>query len=88
MDELSILKWQCRRGTKELDSLLNTYLENYYPFADQCQKSWFIELLKLEDDQLIDLLIKKAKTEETRILAEKLNRHDASLLSQWYLLIP
>jgi len=35
MDDPARLKWQCRRGTKELDFLLNRYLETGYLAADQ-----------------------------------------------------
>ncbi|HEY8096338.1 MAG TPA: succinate dehydrogenase assembly factor 2, partial [Methylobacter sp.] len=38
MDELARLKWQCRRGTKELDFLLNRYLEAGYLAADQGER--------------------------------------------------
>jgi antitoxin CptB len=57
MDELARLKWQCRRGTKELDFLLNRYLETGYLIADQGERDLFKELLGLEDDQLIGILM-------------------------------
>lgn len=57
MDELARLKWQCRRGTKELDFLLNRYLETRYWVADQGEKDLFVELLGLEDDQLVRILL-------------------------------
>jgi antitoxin CptB len=57
MDELARLKWQCRRGTKELDFLLNRYLETGYLVADQGERDLFLELLGMEDDQLIGVLM-------------------------------
>ncbi|MDO9424425.1 MAG: succinate dehydrogenase assembly factor 2 [Methylobacter sp.] len=57
MDELARLKWQCRRGTKELDFLLNRYLETGYLVADEAERSLFIELLELEDDELMGILM-------------------------------
>jgi len=57
MDELARLKWQCRRGTKELDFLLNRYLETGYLLADEEEKALFAELLKLEDDELMGVLM-------------------------------
>jgi antitoxin CptB len=57
MDELSRIKWQCRRGTKELDFLLNRYLETGYLVADGSEKALLVELLQLEDDQLIGVLM-------------------------------
>jgi antitoxin CptB len=49
--------WQCRRGTKELDFLLNRYLETGYLVADQGEKDLFVELLGMEDDRLIGILM-------------------------------
>ena len=57
MDELARLKWQCRRGTKELDFLLNRYLETGYLIADRRERDLFVELLGLEDDRLIGVLL-------------------------------
>ncbi|MFI3187308.1 MAG: succinate dehydrogenase assembly factor 2 [Methylococcaceae bacterium] len=57
MSQLDRLKWQCRRGTKELDLLLNRYLETGYLLADQQEQALFEELLALEDDQLSGVLI-------------------------------
>ncbi|MGZ8160725.1 MAG: FAD assembly factor SdhE [Methylobacter sp.] len=57
MDELARLRWQCRRGTKELDFLLNRYLEAGYLVADQAERTLFVELLGMEDDVLIAVLM-------------------------------
>lgn len=57
MDELARLKWQCRRGTKELDFLLNRYLETGYLVADRGERALFVELLGLEDHELIGVLM-------------------------------
>ncbi len=57
MDELARLKWQCRRGTKELDFLLNRYLETGYLVADQGERELFVELLGFEDDVLMGVLM-------------------------------
>lgn len=53
MSELAKLRWQCRRGSKELDLLLNNYLETRYPVADEEEKMRFIEMLKLDDSELL-----------------------------------
>jgi antitoxin CptB len=57
MDELARLKWQCRRGTKELDFLLNRYLETGYLEADQQERALFVGLLGIEDDVLVRVLV-------------------------------
>ena len=57
MTQLAKLRWQCRRGTKELDFLLLRYLDNRYALADADEQALFVELLKLEDDELIGVLM-------------------------------
>ena len=52
----SQLYWQCQRGSLELDLLLRSYLENDYPSATEQKRQQFVELLKLEDDDLLPAL--------------------------------
>lgn len=54
MDGLAKIRWQCRRGSRELDLLLNNYLETRYPVADEEEKMRFVELLKLDDSELLE----------------------------------
>jgi antitoxin CptB len=56
-DELAKIKWQCRRGSKELDLLLNEYLEKQYPTANNEEKARFIAMLSLDDFQLMHWLL-------------------------------
>jgi antitoxin CptB len=60
--ELAKLRWQCRRGCKELDLLLTHYLENHYPAAPEPQKAYFHYLLTLDDDALLRHWPRHAKT--------------------------
>ncbi|MDP3008059.1 MAG: succinate dehydrogenase assembly factor 2 [Methylococcales bacterium] len=57
MNELAKVKWQCRRGMKELDLLLENYLATDYLTADTAEKIRFAELLRLEDDELLVVLL-------------------------------
>lgn len=57
MTELAKLKWQCRRGMKELDLLLEAYLATDYLLADTAEKARFAELLQMEDDELLAALV-------------------------------
>jgi antitoxin CptB len=50
--KFSQLYWQCRRGNLELDLLLKNYLENNYLQADEIERKQFVELLKLDDEEL------------------------------------
>ena len=51
------LKWQCRRGMRELDILLTKYLENDFPQADDQRKQAFRALLALPYPDLMAYLL-------------------------------
>ncbi len=51
------LRWQCRRGTRELDELLTRYLGGAYEQAAETEKAAFRELLELPDPELIGYLL-------------------------------
>ena len=57
MDSIAKIKWRCRRGTKELDFLLEEYLLKHYNQANVEEQRLFIELLGLQDSQLIWFLL-------------------------------
>lgn len=59
MSDISRLRWQCRRGMRELDVLLLDYLETRYPEAGEAEKSAFRELLTLADPELNAYLLQK-----------------------------
>lgn len=56
MNERSKLRWRCRRGMKELDVLLEGYLERYYDTASEQEQRVFVDLLEMEDPQLFSYL--------------------------------
>jgi antitoxin CptB len=74
MHQLARLRWQCRRGTKELDLLLQRYLDSGYLLADDEEKALFVELLALEDDELVAVLMGEMEVEtgELKLLVEKI----------------
>ena len=55
--QASRLRWQCRRGMRELDELLMTYLDDRYGVADAGEKAAFEALLALPDPELVDYLL-------------------------------
>jgi antitoxin CptB len=73
-DEMNRLKWLCRRGTKELDFILNRYLSKHYAIADADEQMVFKQLLELEDPELNDKLVGTApiSNEKERALLLKL----------------
>ena len=59
MSEESRLRWQCRRGMRELDELLVRYLESRYPSADDEEKAAFQAVLALSDPDLNGYLLQR-----------------------------
>jgi antitoxin CptB len=76
--EFSRLRWQCRRGMKELDVVLLRWLERDFVAADAAQRAAFAALLRLEDDVLWKLLLGRERTgdEAMDALLERLRHAD------------
>jgi len=55
----SRLRWQCRRGMRELDDLLLAYLENCFDDAPDADKQVFRSLLELSNPELMGYLLYK-----------------------------
>ncbi|HEY8266023.1 MAG TPA: succinate dehydrogenase assembly factor 2 [Steroidobacteraceae bacterium] len=55
------LRWHCRRGMKELDVLLERWLERGWPAADAHARLAFEWLLEQPDPDLADWLIGGAR---------------------------
>ena len=74
------LRWQCRRGMKELDQLLTRYLEGPYGAASENDKAAFHALLELSDPELVGYLLQRREP-ESEIIARGidiiLGRHKA-----------
>lgn len=51
-----VLLWRCRRGVRELDVLLETYLRERHPTASPAEQAAFVELLNLPNQRLLDYL--------------------------------
>ena len=72
MSELSRLRWLCRRGMKELDVVLSTYLDGYYEAASDDEQRQFRMLLEMPDPDIYRLLLGRGQADdtETRRLVE------------------
>ena len=66
--EFARLKWCCRRGMKELDVLLERYLENCYRMATAEERLAFTELLELPDPELASFLLGRTSPEKPRMV--------------------
>lgn len=72
MTELDLprdLRWRCRRGMRELDTLLTHWLHEHWPEATDELRSAFRVLLEVEDDRLWDWLTGRDRP-ESGVLAE------------------
>jgi len=68
---LSELRWQCRRGMRELDELLLDYLEQRYESASDKEKAAFCTLLELPDPELVGYLLQQeSPAPEVRIVVD------------------
>ena len=59
MSDYSRLKWQCRRGMRELDALLAGYLEDCYADDSEDDKAAFRAVLELADPELNAYLLQR-----------------------------
>lgn len=61
------LKWLCRRGMKELDLLMEYYLEHEYPNASEPRKKAFERLLEYQDPLILDLLFARERDDDEEV---------------------
>lgn len=50
--EFRRLRWRCRRGMRELDQLLERWLEREWRVSPTAERDAFLRLLDSEDDRL------------------------------------
>jgi len=67
VENLQKLAWRCRRGTKELDVLMQRYLNNCYQTASEDLQHAFERMLDMQDPELYDLLIGRQDSEDQNI---------------------
>ena len=67
------LRWQCRRGMRELDELLVRYLEDCYPDDSEADKAAFREVLTLADPELNGYLLQR-QTPSSETIARVIQR--------------
>jgi antitoxin CptB len=50
--EVKALRWRCRRGMRELDQLLERWLDRCWGQASDAERAVFRRVLEVEDDKL------------------------------------
>jgi antitoxin CptB len=70
----SRLRWKCRRGMKELDVLLERFLDAQYDATDASRQRAFATLLEMEDPDLYACLLgqQEAPTTELKDVIESI----------------
>jgi antitoxin CptB len=67
--ELNRLRWRCRRGMKELDVLLQRYLQHDWPDAPASERAVFRRLLDLPDPELAAYCLGRAAPADAEFAA-------------------
>jgi len=63
------LRWRCRRGMRELDALLERWLDRHFADAGVEQRAAFDRLLECEDDRLWAWATGRARPEDPALAA-------------------
>lgn len=63
----SRLRWRCRRGMRELDTLLERWLAECWPSADSSDRARFERLLDCEDDQLWNWCMGRSRPDDPNL---------------------
>jgi antitoxin CptB len=74
----SRLRWNCRRGMRELDQLLTWYLDSRYAQSSDVEKETFSTLLDQQDPDLWNWLSGRGEPDNSawkRIIDEIRTRH-------------
>ena len=74
MSSFPEIRWQCRRGMRELDELLTRFLDKKYADSSSDVQDAFVELLKLSDPELAKLLLTphRSQIEEINNIIDKI----------------
>ncbi len=64
MSDMDRLRWSCRRWLLELDLVLQRFLNEEYPSLGVEQRETFNRLLRLQDNDLLDLAMGRADTSD------------------------
>jgi antitoxin CptB len=67
MSDLGRIRWHCRRGLLELDLVLTKFLDTRFESLTALQKESFIRLINYADNDLWDLIGRKAQSNDPQI---------------------
>ena len=67
--ELKKLRWRCRRGMRELDQLLERWLDRAWRQSPTGERAVFLRLLDTEDDKLWRWFLGHESSDDVEIAA-------------------
>lgn len=67
IEQRNRLAWQCRRGMRELDEMLNTFLERRYKSLGDKELEQLNVLLEYHDTVLLDVLMGRLAAPDTEV---------------------
>ena len=67
MTQLAKLKWHCRRGMRELDLLLEEFLEQRFEALSAADRDAFERLLDCRNEDLMDWLMEGGTPEDEQL---------------------
>jgi antitoxin CptB len=66
--EMRRLRWRCRRGMRELDTLLVRFLDARYEAAPDTEQAAFRDLLALPDPEILGLLTGRLTSDDPALV--------------------
>jgi succinate dehydrogenase flavin-adding protein (antitoxin of CptAB toxin-antitoxin module) len=67
MADLDRIRWHCRRGLLELDLILDKFNRQHLATLDAAGLEEFKELLALDDNDLLDLIMRRVPLADPRL---------------------
>ena len=68
MNDEARLRWRCRRGTREMDLLLESFLDEYYARLSDDQQGAFARLLEESDMDIFNWVTGRSRPENREYL--------------------
>jgi antitoxin CptB len=62
------IKWKSRRGMKELDLMLEPYVNDYLPAATDCEFDEYNDFLNLTDLELVRFLLRRQQPQDPLVI--------------------
>lgn len=66
MSDFERIRWRSRRGLLEMDIILERFLAKEWDALSESEKSIYVEILDLSDNDLSDLIYGRAELKEPR----------------------